>query len=86
MDVTGECIRAGNRILTVAGVMDEDGETVMVPVTEGKVEYLSVEFDGRSGGGGEGKAAAGGVLTAQEGLEGEGGSDLYFPRLHDSGY
>ena len=29
--------------------MDEDGETVMVPVTEGKVEYLSVEFDGRMG-------------------------------------
>ncbi len=49
VDVTGECIRAGNRILTVAGVMDEDGETVMVPVTEGKVEYLSVEFDGRMG-------------------------------------
>ncbi len=49
VDVVGECVKAGDRTLAVAGVMDEDGETVMIPVAEGNVEYLSVEFDGRMG-------------------------------------
>lgn len=48
-DVAGECIKVGDRLLTVAGVMKEDGEMVMVSVSEGKVEYLSVEFDSRMG-------------------------------------
>lgn len=47
VDVVGEQVKAEGKIWTVAGVVDKDGEALMVSATEGSIEYLSVEFDRR---------------------------------------
>ena len=35
--------------MTVVGVMEDDGEIIMIPAGEGMVESLSVEFNCRMG-------------------------------------
>ena len=49
VNVVGERLKTGDRLVTVAGVMEDDGEIIMIPAGEGKLEYLSVEFNRRMG-------------------------------------
>lgn len=49
VDVVGECVKMEGQVLVVTGVMEKKGEVAMVPVDEGNIEYLSVEFDNRMG-------------------------------------
>jgi len=48
-DVVGECIKTEDGKMTVAGVVGKKGEALMVPAADGRVEYVSVEFDSRAG-------------------------------------
>lgn len=46
-DVENELVRYDGTILTVAGVIDKKEKYLLVPVTEGKVEQLSLQFKSR---------------------------------------
>lgn len=48
-DVVGEWVKTEEGKLMVAGVIHKEDNVLMIPATEGNVEYLSVEFDSRKG-------------------------------------
>ena len=49
IDIAGECIKIKNQKMTVAGVIEKEGDFLMMPAKEGNIEQLSVEFRNRIG-------------------------------------
>ncbi len=49
VDVAGQWVEMERTKMVVAGVVDTDGDILMVPVTEGRMEQVAVEFKGRMG-------------------------------------
>ena len=49
VDVVGEQVKMGDRVLMVSGITKKDKEAVILPPAKGMVEYLSVEFDRQMG-------------------------------------
>lgn len=48
-DVVGECVKIEEEKMIVAGVIEKEGEVMMVPAIDGRIEYVAIEFDGRAG-------------------------------------
>lgn len=48
-DVAGESVKTEDGTMAVAGVIDKEGEILMAPAADGRIEYLAVEFDSRIG-------------------------------------
>lgn len=46
-DIAGEQCQVAGEILTVAGVIDKKEKYLMLPITEGRIEHLSLEFKSR---------------------------------------
>ena len=46
-DIAGEQCRFDGQILTVAGVIDKKEKYLLLPITEGRIEHLSLEFKSR---------------------------------------
>lgn len=46
VQVAGEWVKIGTEKMMVAGVVDKEGDFLMRPVTEGRVEQVAVEFQG----------------------------------------
>lgn len=49
VDAAGQWIKADRRKMMVAGVIEKDGDVLMIPVKDGKVEQMAVEVKGRMG-------------------------------------
>lgn len=49
VDAAGQWIKADRRKMIVAGVIEKDGDVLMIPVKDGKVEQMAVEVKGRMG-------------------------------------
>lgn len=49
IDVAGECVKMNQEKLIVAGVIEKEGNFLMRPAKEGKIEQLAVEFGSRIG-------------------------------------
>lgn len=48
-DAAGESVKTEDGTMMVAGVIEKEGEILMAPVADGRIEYLAVEFDSRIG-------------------------------------
>lgn len=49
VEVAGECIKLGNGRYIVAGVIEKEGDSLMIPMEEGEIEGLAVSFGCRAG-------------------------------------
>ncbi len=49
VDAAGQWIKIDRRKMTVAGVIEKDGDVLMIPVKDGNVEQMAVEVKGRMG-------------------------------------
>lgn len=47
--VAGECIKIGRERFLVAGVIEKEGDSLMIPMKEGEIEALAVSFGSRVG-------------------------------------
>lgn len=50
VDVAGQWIEADQKKMTVAGVIETEGDILMMPAEEGEIQQIAVEVRGRMGG------------------------------------
>ena len=49
VDVAGQFVKMGRTAMVVAGVIEKDGDILMMPATNGRMEQVAAEFKGRLG-------------------------------------
>lgn len=51
VDVVGQKVKLRQKVMIVAGVIDKEGDYLLMPVEDGRIEKMAVEFRGRMGAG-----------------------------------